>query len=37
MSSATTSIQPVVQLENAMVGNCQPGPVAARLREINLV
>ncbi|AVO37473.1 D-amino-acid transaminase [Pukyongiella litopenaei] len=36
ITSASTFVMPVVELDGQPVGNGQPGPVAARLREIYL-
>ena len=36
ITSASTFVMPVVQIDDAPVGDGKPGPVAARLREIYL-
>ena len=36
ITSATTFVSPVVQIDDAAIGDGKPGPVAARLREIYL-
>ena len=36
ITSATTFVYPVVQIDEAVLGNGKPGPVARRLREIYL-
>ena len=36
VTSASTFVMPVVEIDGAAVGGGKPGPVAARLREIYL-
>jgi D-alanine transaminase len=36
ITSATTFVMPVVQIDDAQIGSGQPGPLTKRLREIYL-